>query len=50
MDQENTNEEKDTVMWNAVREVEHFYDRLEPIPGSIELFMKLYRPGLLSDR
>ena len=43
VDQENTNEEKDTVMWNAVREVEHFYDRLKPIPGAIELFMKLYR-------
>ena len=38
VDQENTNEEKDTAMWNAVREVEHFYDRLEPIPGAVELF------------
>ena len=25
VDQENTNEEKDTVMWDAVRKVEHFY-------------------------
>ena len=43
VDQEHSNEETDTAMWAAVRKVEHFYDRLEPVPGSVDLFMKLYQ-------
>lgn len=43
VDQENTTKEKDMAMWDAVRKVEHFYDRLEPVPGSVDLFMKLYQ-------
>lgn len=33
---------EDDLMWDAVRKVEHFYDRLEPIAGSIELFCDLH--------
>lgn len=32
---------EDRLMWRAVRRVEHYYDRLEPIPGSLELFRSL---------
>ena len=31
------------AMWDAIRSVEHFYDRLDPVPGMPELFMELYR-------
>lgn len=35
--------EEDDLMWEAIRRVEHFYDRLEPISGSIELCHDLIR-------
>ena len=31
------------TMWNAIREADHFYDRLEPVQGMPELFMDLFR-------
>lgn len=34
--------EEDDLMWEAVRKVGHFYAKLEPIPGSIELFCDLH--------
>lgn len=37
-DQEEKNEELINSMWDAVRAVEHFYDKLEPIPGALEMF------------
>ena len=37
----------DDEMWEAVSRVEHFYDRLEPIPGAIGLFQKVLKtPGI----
>lgn len=28
-------------MWNTIRENEHFFDRLEPMPGAVEMFNTL---------
>lgn len=30
--------EDDDEMWARIREVDHFYDRLEPMPGALDLF------------
>lgn len=35
-------EEEDDLMWEAVRKVDHFYSRLAPVPGAIELFCDLH--------
>ena len=35
-------EKEDDRIWDAVRNVGHFYDRLEPVPGSFGLFRRLY--------
>ncbi|HCT91793.1 MAG TPA: hypothetical protein DF613_10525 [Lachnospiraceae bacterium] len=32
----------DDAMWEAIKKVAHFYDRLEPMPGALELFHTLY--------
>lgn len=29
---------EDDLMWERIRGVEHFYDKLEPMPGALELF------------
>lgn len=34
--------EEDDVMWDHIRTVDHFYDRLEPVPGAIEFFLKVH--------
>ena len=36
------NEEKEIEMWGKVKEVGHFYDKLEPIPGAKEMFDAVY--------
>ncbi len=41
-DQEHSTAESDEEMFGAMRECEHFYDRLEPIPGSLEIFRELF--------
>lgn len=33
---------EDDAMWNAIRKVPRFYDKLEPLPGSLELFRELH--------
>ncbi len=33
---------KDTLMWEEVKKVEHFYDKLDPMPGAVEMFEFLY--------
>lgn len=33
---------QDDEMWKAIRKVEHFYDRLEPMPGAIDMFNRIY--------
>ncbi len=33
----------DEQMWAAIRKVDHFYDRLEPMPGAVEMFKEVYR-------
>jgi hypothetical protein len=35
-------EEDDRLMWERMKTVEHFYDRLEPMPGAVEMFNRLY--------
>ena len=32
----------DDALWDAVRSVDNFYDKLEPVFGSVEMFKKLY--------
>lgn len=41
VDQDKSTEEQNDALWTAVRQVPHFYDRLEPIPGAVEMFQKL---------
>ena len=38
----------DDLMWEAIREVDHFYDRLDLMPGAKEMFDILY--GKYGDR
>ena len=33
---------EDKVMWNAIRDVGHFYDKLELMPGAKEMFELIY--------
>ncbi len=35
-------EEEDDLMWQKIREVEHFYDRIKPLVDGVEVFRKLY--------
>ena len=35
-------EEEDNRMWEKIRKVGHFYDKLEPMPGAVELFKEIY--------
>lgn len=39
--QSNKTEADDDIMWEAVKNVEHFYDRLELMPGALEMFKEL---------
>ncbi len=34
--------EQDDLMWEKIKEVDHFYDRLEPMPGAKEMFWRIY--------
>ena len=42
VEQGKANSKLDDIIWDAVRNVDHFYDKLEPIPGSFDLFLRLY--------
>ena len=42
MEQGEYDPKKDDMIWDAVRRTDHFYDRLEAVPGSLELFNRLY--------
>ena len=37
-----SNEKLDDLVWDVVRRTDHFYDRLEPLPGGFDLFQKVY--------
>ena len=37
-----TTTEQDDEMWAAIRQVPHFYDRLKPMPGALELFQTVF--------
>ena len=39
---EHRSKEEDDLMWEQIREVGHFYDRLDPMPGTVELFNEIY--------
>lgn len=34
--------EEDEAMWVKIRGTDHFYDRLEPVSGALEMFRRLY--------
>ena len=34
--------EMDDAMWERIRDVGHFYDKLEPMPGAKEMFDAVY--------
>ena len=34
--------EEDDLMWDKIREIGHFYDKLDPMTGALELFSELY--------
>ena len=34
--------EQDDLMWDRIRKMDHFYDRLEPMPGAKEMFNAVY--------
>lgn len=39
--QADQDDEKVDAMWDAVRRISHFYDRLEPLPGALEMFKRV---------
>lgn len=39
---EHRSKEEDDLMWEKIRYVGHFYDRLDPMPGAVELFNEIY--------
>ena len=39
---EGRTDEEDALMWEKVREAGHFYDKLKPMPGAVEMFKKVY--------
>lgn len=42
LDQSNKTPADDDALWAAVRKVDNFYDKLEPMPGALEMFKTLY--------
>ena len=42
IDQSNSSKDDEDALWKAVKETEHFYDRLEPVLGAMEMFRTLY--------
>lgn len=42
LDQAHKNPGADDKLWEGVRSVGHFYDKLEPMAGAIEMFNSLY--------
>ena len=41
VDQSSCTDAEDNAQWEAVKKVEHFYDKLKPMPGALELFNAL---------
>ncbi len=41
LDQESKTPAQDDEMWLKVKEVDHFYDKLEPMPGALKMFETL---------
>lgn len=42
VDQMHSTPEETDALWKAIAKVPHFYDQLQPIPGAVDLFQKLY--------
>ncbi|MBQ7434045.1 MAG: hypothetical protein IJV50_11410 [Lachnospiraceae bacterium] len=40
--QETVDEAQDNQMWEAIRQISHFYDQLAPMPGALDMFWALY--------
>lgn len=41
VDQTMSTKEDDDALWSAIRDAGHFYDKLEPVNGSVAMFMTL---------
>lgn len=41
--QEASTPEQDDLLWARIRQVPHFFGRLEPLPGALELFRQVYK-------
>ena len=41
-DQDLQTEAESEKMWEEIRKVDHFYDKLEPIPGAVKRFKLLH--------
>ena len=42
LDQASTDFAREDLMWDAIRDVGHFYDKLPPLPGAVALFRAVY--------
>ena len=40
-DQDSKTQAEDDTMWEAIRKIEHFYDKLEPLPKGFEMFQSV---------
>lgn len=42
IDQKDKTPSQDDEMWEAIKKVDHFYDKLKPMPGAIKVFNQIY--------
>ena len=35
-------QEEDDLMWERMKHVDHFYDKLQPVDGAVSMFFKIY--------
>lgn len=42
LEQSRATDADDDLMWEAIRNVKHFYDKLELLPGALKMFERLY--------
>ena len=41
-DQLTASKEQEDMLWRTINKIEHFYDKLKPMPGALEMFNKVY--------
>lgn len=42
VEQSKADKARDDEMWARIRQIEHFYDKLEPMDGAVEMFKAIY--------